>query len=103
MRWRDKGGKQPAGFERVDEAELLPPRETGVGDRLGTGVELAAGAGFGAAQALAGAALDAGRTLRDLVSDGSGQYGRLQRLGRIGARTRISFGLLLSESAAESP
>jgi putative long chain acyl-CoA synthase len=102
MRWRDGGGEQPEGLERVDDTEL-PPREPGVGDRLGTGIELAAGAGFGAAQALAGAAVGAGRTLRELVGDAGGQYGRLQRLGRIGARTRISFGLLLSESAEESP
>ena len=101
-RWRDRGGPRPEGFEPAGTDEL-PPRESGVGDRLGTGVELAAGAGFGAAQALAGAAAEAGRTVRDLIGEGGGQYGRLQRLGRIGPRTRISIGLLLEESAAESP
>ncbi len=100
---RHRAGKGPlpegVGPVREDDAD-----EGGaIGGRLGTGLELAAGAGLGAAQALAGAALGSARTARSLLGEGAGQFGRLNRLGRISPGTRISFGLLIDEQAKRSP
>ncbi len=105
-RWarsQDSTGRPPQGIEPAREVEPTEAEQPGLGDRIGTGVELAAGAGFGAARALAGAATAASRTMFDLIGDGSGEFGRLNRLGRIGPGTRISFGLLVDEQAKSSP
>ena len=101
-RRHDEDGELPEGVVPVPEAEAPDP-EPGIGDRVGTGFELAAGAGLGAMQALAGAAAGATRTARDLLGAGGDDFARLNRLGRISPGTRISFGLLVDEQAEESP
>jgi len=101
MRWRAGEGELPEGVERIEE---IPDRDAGMsrGDRLGAGAQLALGAGIGTIQALAGAAIGATRTLREIVGD-SDRLDQLNRLGRLNPRTRISFGLLLDEQAEEAP
>ena len=101
-RHRDGEGELPEGVGRVSDEEVAEP-DAGIGDRLGTGLELAAGAGIGAVQALAGAAAGAVGTARELLGAGGDDFARLNRLGRISPRTRISFGLLVDEQAEDSP
>jgi putative long chain acyl-CoA synthase len=101
-RHRDGDGELPAGVERVSGDEPLE-RRPGLADRIGTGVELAAGTGIGAARALAGTAVGATRTAQQLLGAGGDEFGRLSRLGRITAGTRISLGLLVDEQAERSP
>ena len=103
MRWRDDDGDLPEGVERIEE---IPERDEGglsTQDRLSAGAQLAVGAGIGTVQALAGAAMGASRTLREIVGDATGQLDQLNRLGRVNPRTQISFGLLLDEQAEEAP
>ncbi len=52
---------------------------------------------------LGGAAFGASRTVREIVGDTAGQLGQLNRLGRVSAGTRISFGLLMDEQAERAP
>jgi putative long chain acyl-CoA synthase len=92
----------PEGVVPVREDDEVAP-DSGIGDRIGTGLELAAGAGLGAAQALAGAAFGSARTARQLLGGGVEQFGRLNRLGRISPGTTISFGLLIDEQARRAP
>lgn len=105
-RFRDRGesgDKLPEGIEPVSGKEIPEPEpERGLGDRFGTSIELAVGAGVGAAQALAGAAFGATRTARELLG-GSDDFSRLSRLGRISSGTRISIGSLVEEQAEKSP
>ena len=54
-------------------------------------------------EALGGAVVGATRTIREIVGDSRGQLDQLNRLGRVGAGTRISFGLLLDEQAERAP
>lgn len=103
-RWRDGQGEEPEGVVRVgatpgDENGAAP----GIGGRVGTGLELAVGAGLGAGQALAGAAFEAARTAGQLLGGAAGELGRLNRLGRISSRTRVSLGLLVDEQAERAP
>ncbi len=103
-RWRDDGGRRPAGVERVEAGELADrDGELGIGERIGAGIELAAGAGIGAAGALADAAVGAARSARELVGTSAQGFGRLNRLGSISPGTRISFGLLVDEQAERAP
>ncbi len=97
----DGEGKLPEGIEPLSDEEIPEPGR-GLGDRFGTSVELAAGAGVGAVQALAGAAFGATRAARELLG-GSDDFSRLNRLGRISGGTRISIGLLVEEQAERSP
>ncbi len=101
-RHRDGRGELPAGIERID-ADAAATAEAELGGRIGPRLELAAGAGIGVAQALAGAALGATRTARELLGGGRDDFGRLSRLGRISPGTRISFGLLVDEQAERAP
>ncbi len=101
-RHRDGDGPLPDGVGPVREDDDVA-HDSGIGDRIGTGFELAAGAGLGAAQALAGAAVGSARTARQLLGGGVEQFGRLNRLGRISPGTTISFGLLIDEQAREAP
>ncbi len=101
-RHRDGDGPLPDGVGPVREDGDVA-HDSGIGDRIGTGFELAAGAGLGAAQALAGAAVGSARTARQLFGGGVEQFGRLNRLGRISPGTTISFGLLIDEQAREAP
>ncbi len=103
LRWRDGEGELPAGVERIEDAEEPDEGERGSLDRIGAGAQIAVGAGIGAAQALAGTALGAGRTMREIAGATAGSLDQLNRLGRVGARTRISLGLLLDEQAERAP
>ena len=100
-RHRDGRGELPPGVEPID-ADAVAEADAAFGDRLGSRLELAAGAGIGAAQALAGAAVGATRAARELLG-GREDLGRLRRLDRISPGTRISFGLLVDEQAERSP
>ena len=102
-KWRADGGELPAGVERIEEEIPEPTGGPSTLDRLTTGAQLAIGTGVGAAQAFAGAAFGASRTIRELAGDTAGQLDQLNRLGRVGARTRISLGLLLDEQAERAP
>ncbi len=101
-RWRDGEGEVPEGIEKVEDEQLVE-HDTGIGGRVGAGLELAVGTGIGAGQALAGAAFGATRTARQLFGGASNEFGRLNRLGRISPTTRVSIGLLVSEQAERAP
>jgi len=102
-RWRDGNGELPEAVQRIDDDEEAEASERGGLDRIGAGTQIAVGAGIGAAQSFAGAALGAGRTIRQLVGETAGQLDQLNRLGRVGPRTQISLGSLLDEQAARAP
>jgi putative long chain acyl-CoA synthase len=102
LKWREGEGELPAGVEPIPD-EVADDKGPGRLDRLGAGAQLAIGASIGAAQALAGAAFGASRTLREIVGETASQLEQLNRLGRVGARTRISLGLLLDEQAERAP
>ena len=102
-RWRDGDGELPEGVERIEEIPERPEHGLSTRDRVGAGAQLAVGAGIGTVQALAGAALGAGRTVREVVGGTARQLDQLNRLGRVNPRTRISFGLLLDEQAEAAP
>lgn len=102
-RWRNGEGELPEAVRLVDEETEPVERERNPLDRLGTGVELALGTSLGAAQALGGAMLGAGRTIRSIAGETTSQLEQLNRLGRVGPRTKISFGLLLDEQAERAP
>ena len=101
--WRAGEGELPGNVERIEEAVERPSEGVSGRDRVTAGAQLAIGAGIGTTQALAGAALGAGRTLRAIVGETASQLDQLNRLGRLNPRTRISLGLLLDERAAEEP
>ena len=101
--WRAGEGELPEGVKRIEEEVERPEDGLSSRDRFSAGAQLALGAGIGTVQALAGAAVGATRTLRDIVGDTAGQLDQLNRLGRVNPRTRISFGLLLDERAEEEP
>ena len=109
----DRGGldavarRATASCRRASSGSRRSPSATRAASapRIGSapGAQLAVGAGIGTVQALAGAAMGASRTLREIVGDTAGQLDQLNRLGRVNPRTRISFGLLLDEQAEEEP
>ena len=103
MKWRDGDAELPDGVVRI--ADEVEPEETESGplDRIGVGAQLALGAGIGAVGALGGAFVGATRTIREIVGDSRGRLDQLNRLGRVGAGTQISFGLLLDEQAERAP
>ena len=103
MAWRDGEAELPDGVVRI--ADEVEPEETKSGplDRIGVGAQLALGAGIGAVGALGGAFVGATRTIREIVGDSGGRLDQLNRLGRVGAGTQISFGLLLDEQAERAP
>jgi putative long chain acyl-CoA synthase len=103
LAWRDGKGELPEGVVPIPDEDDSSERGPGRLDRIGAGAQLAVGAGIGAAQALAGAAFGASRTIREIVGDTAGQLDQLNRLGRVGARTRISLGLLLDEQRERAP
>ena len=104
LRWRDGDGRSARGAS--SGSRRTSSRRTASAARS-TGSapapQLALGAGIGAAQAFAGAAFGASRTIRKIVGETAGQLDQLNRLGRVSARTRISFGLLLDEQAERAP
>ena len=103
LEWRSGDGELPEGVERIEDEIAEPDGGPGRLDRIGVGAQLAVGAGIGAAQGLLGAAIGAGRTVREIVGETASQLDQLNRLGRVGARTRISLGLLLDEQAERAP
>lgn len=103
IHWRAGKGDLPESVEPIAEAAESSGDGHAGGDRLSAGAQLALGAGIGTVQALAGAALGATRTLREIVGESAGPLDQLNRLGGVNPRTRISFGLLLDERAAEGP
>ncbi|MCB8971077.1 MAG: alpha/beta fold hydrolase [Thermoleophilales bacterium] len=103
LAWRDDKGKLPDNVVRIEDEIERPESGLGTMDRIGAGAQLAVGAGIGAARGLAGAAFGASRTLREIAGETAGQLEQLNRLGRVGARTRISMGLLMDEQAERAP
>ncbi len=103
LAWRDGDGELPANVVRIEDEIERPEGGPGALDRLGAGTQLALGAGLGAARGLAGAAIGATRTVRQIVGETASQLEQLNRLGRVGARTRISMGLLMDEQAERAP
>ena len=95
-RWRSDGGERPAEITRVadDAAPELSPH---VRNRVGYGVELAAGVGTGLVRTALGTATRAVRGAREITREAVGQLPRLARLEQIQPSTRISLGLLVEE------
>ena len=100
--WRSAGGAAPPELRLVGEDEPEPD-VPGVGTRLGVGLELAAGVGGGLARSVAGAASRTVGGIRVFAEEVTGQLPRLARMGRLEPHTRVSLGLLLDESARETP
>jgi putative long chain acyl-CoA synthase len=100
--WRSGDGEAPDNITRIrDEGgrELTPE----VRNRVGYGVELAAGVGAGMARSAVGTAERAVRGARELSREAAAQLPRLVRLEQIQPSTRISLGLLVEERRRRSP
>jgi putative long chain acyl-CoA synthase len=100
--WRSGDGEAPHNITRIaDEgAQEMTPR---VRNRVGYGVELAAGVGAGMARSAVGTAGRAVRGVRELSREAAAQLPRLARLEQIQPSTRISLGLLVEERRRRSP
>ena len=101
-RWRSGEGEAPENLVRVpdDGAPDLAPH---VRNRVGYGVELAAGVGAGMARTAIGTAERAARGARELTREAVAQLPRLARLEQIQPSTRISIGLLVEERRRRAP
>ena len=100
--WRSGDGELPENVSPIahDGAlELAPEVRTGVG----YGVELAAGAGIGAARSALGLAERAVRGARGLSREAAAQLPRLARLEQLQPNTRVSLGLLIEERRLRAP
>jgi putative long chain acyl-CoA synthase len=100
--WRAGEEEVPENLARVPDdeaAELTPP----VRNRVGYGVELAAGVGAGMARSAVGTAERAVRGMRELSREAAAQLPRLARLEQIQPRTRISLGLVVEERRRRAP
>jgi putative long chain acyl-CoA synthase len=102
--WRsgEADTEPPEGLTRIPDdgaAELTPQ----VRNRVGYGIELAAGVGAGIARSAAGTAGRAVRGARELTREAASQLPRLARLEQIQPRTRISIGLLVEERCRRAP
>ena len=80
-------------------ADASDPAHPSARNRLDYGVELAGGVGGGIVRTAAGAALRSAQGVVGLSREAAGQLPRLARLEQIGARTRVSLGLLIDERA----
>ena len=100
--WRSDGLEPPENITRIpDDGVLeLAPR---VRNRVGYGVELAAGVGAGVARSAIGTAERAARGVRELTREAAAQLPRLARLEQIQPSTRISIGLLVEERRRRTP
>jgi putative long chain acyl-CoA synthase len=100
--WRSGEGEAPENLTRVadDGATDLTPQ---VRNRVGYGIELAAGVGAGLARSAVGTAGRAVRGARELSREAAEQLPRLARLEQIQPRTRISIGLLVEERRRRAP
>ncbi len=101
-RWQSGEGEAPENLVRVpdDGAPDLAPR---VRNRVGYGVELAAGVGAGLARTAIGTAERVARGARELTREAAAQLPRLARLEQIQPSTRISIGLLVEERRRRTP
>ncbi len=100
--WRAGEEEAPKNLARVPDdgsAELASP----VRNRVGYGVELAAGVGAGMARSAVGTAERAVRGMRELSREAAAQLPRLARLEQIQPRTRISLGLVVEERRRRAP
>ncbi|HTU84067.1 MAG TPA: AMP-binding protein [Solirubrobacteraceae bacterium] len=100
--WQSGDGEAPENITRVtdDGAPELPPQ---VRNRVGYGIELAAGVGAGMARSAIGTAERAARGVRELTREAAAQLPRLARLEQIQPSTRISIGLLVEERRRKTP
>lgn len=101
--WRAGHGDLPAAVKRAELAGEPERAPVGVTDRLGYGLELAAGVGGSVARQVAGAATRTVRSVRDVSREAVEQLPRLVRLEQISPTTRVSLGLLLDEQARRDP
>jgi putative long chain acyl-CoA synthase len=102
VHWRTGHAEVPENITRVPDdgsAELAPA----VRNRIGYGVELAAGVGAGMARSAIGTAERAARGVRELTREATAQLPRLARLEQIQPSTRISIGLLVEERGRRTP
>ncbi len=100
--WRAGDEEAPENLTRVPDdgsVELAPM----VRNRVGYGIELAAGVGAGIARDAVGAAGRAVRGVRELSREAAAQLPRLARLEQIQPRTRISLGLVVEERRRRAP
>jgi putative long chain acyl-CoA synthase len=100
--WRAGEEEAPGNLTSVPDdgrVELTPQ----VRNRVGYGVELAAGVGAGMARSAAGTAGRAARGVRELSREAAAQLPRLARLEQIQPRTRISLGLVVEERRRRAP
>jgi putative long chain acyl-CoA synthase len=100
--WRDGEGDKPTTIERPPEQSSLELARQ-VRNRLGYGVELAAGVSTGIARSVAGTARRATRTAFELTREAASQLPRLARLDQIQPGTRISLGLVVEERRRRAP
>ena len=110
-RWRSSKGQDdgrsageaeaPAGVTPL--SERTPDEAAAVRNRMGYGLELAAGVGTGVARSLLHTAEGAVRGTRELAREAVSQLPRLARLGQIQPGTRISIGLLVEERRQRDP
>jgi putative long chain acyl-CoA synthase len=100
--WRSDESEPPEGITRIpdDTAMELTPQ---VRNRVGYGIELAAGVGAGMARTALGTAERAARGMRELTREAAAQLPRLARLEQIQPSTRISIGLLVEERRRRTP
>jgi putative long chain acyl-CoA synthase len=100
--WRAGDEEVPENLTRVPDdgtAELTPQ----VRNRVGYGIELAAGVGAGIARSAVGTAGRAVRGMRELSREAAAQLPRLARLEQIQPNTRISLGLVVEERRRRAP
>jgi len=100
--WQSGEGEAPENLVQVpdDGAPDLAPH---VRNRVGYGVELAAGVGAGMARTAIGTTERAVRGVRELTREAAAQLPRLARLEQIQPSTRISLGLLVEERRRRTP
>ena len=100
--WRAGEGELPDNVKHIpdDGAVELSPE---VRNRVGYGVELAAGVGVEVARSAVGLAERAVRGARALTREAAAQLPRLVRLEQIQPNTRVSLGLLVEERRRRAP
>jgi putative long chain acyl-CoA synthase len=100
--WRSGEGEAPDNITRIPD-EGAPGMTPPVRNRVGYGVELAAGVGSGMARSAVGTAERAVRGVRELSREAAAQLPRLARMEQIQPSTRISLGLVVEERRRRSP
>jgi len=100
--WRAGEGELPDNVKHIpdDGAVELSPEGR---NRVGYGVELAAGVGVEVARSAVGLAERAVRGARALTREAAAQLPRLVRLEQIQPNTRVSLGLLVEERRRRAP